>query len=158
MFKVPVQGIEAYFDFDPSRTSDLRGVDEAIRQAVPSLQRWFVAGTAEGNPGMTMSMVGYGRFSYQTQRSKTPIDWPVVGLALQKNHLSLYVSGKRGATPWTQRFANRFPTASVSKTGAIRFRSVADLGGPGLTEMLQGLEAGLENGSIELPWGGWRLR
>lgn len=62
MLKVNARSTEEYLRFDPSRESDLRTLDELIRVAAPGLPRWFVPGTPDGQPGMTMTMIGYGQF------------------------------------------------------------------------------------------------
>jgi len=79
LFKVMAGSVEEYFRFDPNREDDLRAVDALIRAAAPSLARWFVPGTPAGEPGMTMTMIGYGLFEYTVKSSATPIRWPVLG-------------------------------------------------------------------------------
>ncbi|GAA1686670.1 DUF1801 domain-containing protein [Fodinicola feengrottensis] len=98
MFKVAVGTVEDYLGFDPDREKDLRATDALIRAAAPDLGRHFVAGTASGRPGMSMTMIGYGQFHYTVKASPEPIDWPIVGLALQKNYLSLYLAPREDGT------------------------------------------------------------
>ncbi len=96
MFKVTAQSIDEYFRFDPPREADLRRIDGMIRAAAPELSRWLVRGTAPGKAGMSMTMIGYGKFEYTVKTSPDEIAWPIVGLALQKNHFSLYLAAKYG--------------------------------------------------------------
>jgi hypothetical protein len=37
-------------------------------------------------------MIGYGRYQYTVKSSPAPVSWPILGLALQKNYISLYNS------------------------------------------------------------------
>jgi hypothetical protein len=150
LFKVIATSIDEYFAFDPKRERDLRHVDRAIRRSAPSLKRWFVSGSPDGQPGMKMSMIGYGRFTYCVQAWPRPIPWPILGLALQKNYMSLYCSAKTKAsqTPFTLAYADRLGSASLSKRGVVNFEAAGDFDGGALSEMLRALEAGLEQGDL----------
>lgn len=86
MFKVDADSVEAYFAFDPARRGDLEGLDALIQAAAPQLERYFHAGTPAGMPGMRFKMVGYG-----LTVSANGVEWPRVGVALQKNYISVYV-------------------------------------------------------------------
>lgn len=153
MFRVTASSIEEYFAFDPARESDLRAVDEAIRAAAPTLPRWFVQGTPEGKPGMRMTMIGYGDFMYTVKSSPEPIRWPVVGLALQKNYLSLYCSARDGERPFALDYADRLGKVDVSDKGVIRFKNAGDLNLDELRAMIGDLEAGLRAGRLSLRYG-----
>ncbi|QND54512.1 DUF1801 domain-containing protein (plasmid) [Phyllobacterium sp. 628] len=153
MFKVIASNVEQYFGFDPRRENDLRSVDTLIVGAAPNWKRWFVAGTPQGEPGMRMSMIGYGHFHYSVKSSRTPVNWPVLGMALQKNNISLYLSARDDAGPVAEQYAEKLGRVSVSKTGAIRFRCVADLDVREFTNMLHRVERDMENGILELRYG-----
>ncbi|SDP00764.1 hypothetical protein [Phyllobacterium sp. OV277] len=152
MFEVNASNIAAYFEFDPSRENDLHAVDEMIRSAVPDWTRWFVAGTPAGMPGMRMSMIGYGRFAYNVKSSDRPIAWPIVGLALQKNHLSLYLAVKYEGATAASNWADRLGKVSVSKIGAIRFVRASDIEAQAFRMMLQTLEKDLQDGRAMLAY------
>jgi hypothetical protein len=141
MFKVPAGSVEEYFRFDPAREDDLRTLDELIRGAAPGLLRWFVPGTPDGQPGMTMTMIGYGKLQYYVKRSPVPVTWPVLGLALQKNYISLYNSAYADGPPFTCAYAGRLGRARVSKKGVVTFGAVQDMNLQALTEMITAIEA-----------------
>ncbi|UGX87923.1 DUF1801 domain-containing protein [Phyllobacterium meliloti] len=152
MFEVNASNIDAYFEFDPSRENNLRIVDAMIRSAVPDWTRWFVAGTPPGKPGMRMSMIGYGRFAYNVKSSDRPIAWPIVGLALQKNHLTLYLAVKYEGAAAASNWADRLGKVSVSKIGAIRFVHASDIEAQAFRMMLQTLEKDLQDGQASLAY------
>src|SRR5262249_32934915 len=91
MFRVDVDSLQAYLAFDPKRKRDLLKLHAAISKAAPGLKRHFHAGTPEGHAGMRFKMIGYGRYHY-TAGTGEKVAWPVIGVALQKNYISVYVS------------------------------------------------------------------
>src|SRR5215813_8440721 len=95
MFRVDADCLDAYLDFDPKRKTELLKLDGVIRKSAPTLKRHFHTGTPAGEAGMRMKMIGYGRFQYAIKSGKTT-PWPVIGVALQKNYISIYVAVTRG--------------------------------------------------------------
>jgi hypothetical protein len=98
MFQVHADSLESYLSFDPERRQDLEKLNALIRQAAPNLRRYFHKGTPAGEPGMRMKMIGYGKFSYAVRSGKST-SWPVIGVALQRNYISVYVSVTKGGVP-----------------------------------------------------------
>lgn len=147
LFKVTAGSVEEYFRFDPNREHELRDIDALIRAAAPSLARWFVPGTPAGAPGMAMTMIGYGQFEYTVKSSTVPIRWPVLGLALQKNYISLYNSASGDDGPFACGYSGRLGRARVSK-GVVTFTGRHDLNLEALAEMIAAIEAGLTSGVL----------
>lgn len=106
MFRVIADGLEAYLAFDPDRAADIEKLHALMRKAAPSLKRHFHAGTPAGEAGMRMSMIGYGRFRYAIKSGKTAW-WPVIGVALQKNYISVYVALTRDGKPLVPHYAGK---------------------------------------------------
>ncbi len=106
MFRVDVDSLDAYFDFAPQRKAELVKLDRLIRKSAPTLQRHFHAGTPAGSAGMRMKMIGYGKFQYAIKSGKTT-PWPVIGVALQKNYISVYVAVRKNERPLVQAYAGR---------------------------------------------------
>lgn len=111
MFRVTADSLEDYFDFDPKRKSDLQQLDRLIRKAAPKLKRYFHRGTPAGQPGMRMTMIGYGRMHHALKSGAT-LEWPAIGVALQKNYISVYFSVMAGDAPVAARY--------VGKLGELR--------------------------------------
>ncbi len=111
MFRVDVDSLDAYFDFDPKRTPELVKLDRVIRKSAPSLKRHFHAGTPAGSAGMRMKMIGYGKFRYAIKSGETT-SWPVIGIALQKNYISVYIALTKGGQPLLRGY--------VGKLGELR--------------------------------------
>jgi hypothetical protein len=47
---------------------------------------------------MRMKMIGYGKFHYAVKSRKT-IEWPIIGVALQKSYISVYVAVTKARAP-----------------------------------------------------------
>jgi hypothetical protein len=104
MFKVQANTLDEYFDADPARKSDLHALDALIRETVPGLKRWFYAGAS--GAGMRMSLIGYGAFQYE-MKSGERVEWPIIGLALQKNYITLYTSVVKDGVRIMDRYKGR---------------------------------------------------
>ena len=106
MFLVIADSVQTYFDFDPKRKGDLKMMDALMRRVAPSLKRYFHEGTHAGSAGMRMKMIGYGKFRYAVKSGET-ITWPVVGMALQKNYISVYISVMKDGLPIVQSYLGK---------------------------------------------------
>jgi Domain of unknown function (DU1801) len=148
MFKVSAASVEEYFRFDPAREDALRELDAVIRGAAPALSRWFVPGTPPGQPGMTMTMIGYGQYTYTVKGSPALVTWPVLGIALQKNYLSLYSNAYGDGPPFACAYAGKLGRARVSAKGVVTFTSIDDINLQALAEMVAAIAAGLESGQL----------
>jgi hypothetical protein len=98
MFRVTADSLGAYLDFDPERKPDLVKLHKLMAKTAPVLKRYFHKGTPAGEAGMRMKMIGYGRFRYAIKSGKTT-EWPVIGVALQKNYISVYMSVTKAGAP-----------------------------------------------------------
>jgi hypothetical protein len=106
MYRVVADSLEAYYNFDAERKSDLVRLHEVMRKAAPGLKRYFHKGTSAGKAGMRMKMIGYGKFRYAIKSGST-IEWPVVGVALQKNYVSVYVAVTKAGAPIVRGYAGK---------------------------------------------------
>jgi len=80
------------FASDTERRSDLEALDKVIRRTAPRLTRWFYPGVKKGEAGMRFKMIGYGVTEY---RAKAGTKWPIIGVALQKNYISVYITARK---------------------------------------------------------------
>ena len=55
---------------------------------------------------MRMKMIGYGKFRYAIKSGKSA-EWPVIGVALQKNYISVYVAVTRQGAPLVSNYAGK---------------------------------------------------
>ncbi len=106
MFRVNADTLQTYLDFDPIRKIDLQNLDKLLRQSAPGLKRYFHKGTPAGEPGMRFKVIGYGKSHYPAN-SGQQVEWPVVGVALQKSYISVYLSVTKDGAPLVQSYAGR---------------------------------------------------
>jgi hypothetical protein len=106
MYQVTADSLGAYLNFDAERKSDLVRLHAVIRTAAPNLKRYFHKGTPAGEAGMRMKMIGYGKFRYAI-KSGSMIEWAVVGVALQKNYVSVYVAVTKAGAPIVKDYVGR---------------------------------------------------
>lgn len=125
MFRVDVNSLEDYFDFDPKRKLDLEKLDKLIKESAPGLKRHFHRGTPKGEPGMRFKMIGYGKFQHLARHGKH-VEWPAVGIALQKNYISVYLSITKDGAPLIQSYAGKLGELRIGHNN-FSFRSYEDL-------------------------------
>lgn len=85
--------------------------------------------------GTHQRIIGYGSL-VQRQRSGADVEWFVVGLAAQKDHLSLYVSAVEDGEYLVKRWADRLGKVKVGSANAT-FRRVSDLDLPTVVAMAE---------------------
>ena len=107
---------------DESR-SDMQALDEMIAAAMDGLPRELYEGKFWG--GTDQEIIGYGRYSY-TRPNGQEVEWFVVGLALQKNYISVYVSAVEGDEYLSEKYGHEVGKVKVGKS-SISFKSVAEI-------------------------------
>jgi hypothetical protein len=109
---------------DEARKADITALDALIRKTVPKLKPYIHSG-----------MLAYGptRMKYDSGRE---IDWFKIGLASNKNYISLYVCGTNCDGYVAEQFKDELPKASIGKS-CVRFKRLADLDEKALKQLLQ---------------------
>ncbi len=109
-------GIEEWFAAAGPREAELRRVDELVTAAAPGIDRQLV-------PVGSKEMLGYGLRPYRPRSARTTTMWPVISLAPQKRHLSLYVSAVVDGEYVAEARAGQLGSVSCGKS-CIRFTSL----------------------------------
>ncbi len=123
--------VDAFLDGCESAES-LRAVDGVVRGAAAGISRTLWRGVFWG--GTEQAIVGYGAITQPRPRGRT-VDWFLIGLAEQKNHLSLYVNAAEDGAYLVRRYADRLGRVKVG-SAQIGFRSAADLDLDVLSELV----------------------
>ena len=108
--------IDAWFGQAGAREEELRRADELVMVAAPGIDRQLV-------PMGSSAMLGYGLMPYRPKSAKETTMWPLISLAAQKRHLSLYVSAVVDGEYIAEQRAERLGKVSCGKS-CIRFTSL----------------------------------
>jgi hypothetical protein len=108
--------IEEWFAAAGPREAELRRVDALVREAAPALDRELV-------PAGAGQVLGYGLMPYRPRSAKETTRWPLVALAAQKRHLSLYVCAVVDGEYLPEARAERLGRVSCGKS-CVRFTSL----------------------------------
>lgn len=116
MFKpVKAKSVVEYFKMLPlERKVPMEFLHKFIQKAVPKLKPVFV-----------YNMPGYGTFKY-TNHKKEVLDWPIIGLASQKNYISIYICAVDKGEYIAEKYKKELGKVSVGKS-CIRFKKIEDL-------------------------------
>ena len=96
------------------RKSEIVALDKMIRKLAPELDRM-----------MYHSVIGYGSAHYRSKSGREGV-WFKVGLASQKNYISVYLCALEDGEYIAEKNKDKFPKASIGKS-CIRFKKVEDI-------------------------------
>jgi hypothetical protein len=108
--------VDEWFAAAGDRAGELRCVDALVQAAAPGIDRQLV-------PVGSGQMLGYGLMPYRPASAKETTMWPLIALAAQKRHLSLYVCAVVDGQYLAESRAAALGTVSCGKS-CIRFPSL----------------------------------
>lgn len=100
---------------------DVAKLDQEFSKIIPE-DRVLWQGVFWG--GSQQSIIGYGHRVFKGSRGD--VEWFVVGLALQKNYISVYVSAVDGKQYLAEKHAGKLGKAKVGKS-SISFAKLSDI-------------------------------
>lgn len=109
------------------RKTEIEQLHKLIRKTAPSLE-----------PTMAFGMIGYGQFHYKYKSGREG-EWMLVGLASQKNYISLYVTCTKEGQYLAESYKPTLPKANIGKS-CIRFKKLADVDTKVLEKLLKEAE------------------
>jgi hypothetical protein len=111
---------------------DIATLDGEISSVMSGFERVLWEGVFWG--GSQQAIIGYGSYRYKG-RSGAEGEWFVVGLAAQKNYLSLYVNAADGSQSLAKAYGPRIGKVKAG-SGNLQFKRAADLDLAVLREMV----------------------
>jgi hypothetical protein len=111
---------------------DYAALDGRIAEVMAGLPRVAWEGTFWG--GTQQHIIGYGEYHYRG-RSGSEGEWFIVGLAAQKQYLSLYVNATEDGEYLVKRYAGRLGKVKAGSAN-VTFRRLADVELDVLLEMV----------------------
>lgn len=96
------------------RRSEIKKLHALIRKWAPKLK-----------PYMQDGYLGYGKYHYKYASGREG-DWFVIGLASQKNYISLYFCVLDKKQYMAEKYKKKLPRASIGKS-CVRFKKLQDV-------------------------------
>jgi Domain of unknown function (DU1801) len=107
------------------RRREIRALHDLIRRTVPQLE-----------PTMDFGMLGYGKYHYRYPSGREG-DWQLVGVASNKNYISLYVTAAAPDGGYlAETYKEQLPKASIGKS-CVRFKRLGDVDHKALERLLR---------------------
>ena len=122
---------------------DIAALDARISEVMGDAGRVLWEGRFWG--GSDQRIIGYGEYSY-TGRSGRSGEWFIVGLAAQKNYISVFVNAADDRGYLAERYAERLGKAKVGKS-SISFKRVSDIDLDMLLELVGSAREVVRSGS-----------
>jgi hypothetical protein len=112
--------------------ADIAALDQRISKVMKGEERVLWEGRFWG--GSDQRIIGYGAFT-QTGRSGKTVEWFVVGLAAQKNYITVFVTAVEDGVYLVERYADRLGKVKVGRS-TVSFKHVAQIDLKALLELV----------------------
>ncbi len=116
-------------EVDEKRRGDIQRLHEMVRGVAPELE-----------PTMDFGILGYGKFHY-TYKSGREGDWMKIGIANNKQYISLYCCAADDKGYVAERYKEKLPKANIGKS-CVRFKRLSDLDKGALRELIRETASG----------------
>lgn len=113
----------------------IRMIDEPRRSEVKELYDRICVIVPQFKPYIQSGMIGFGTYHYVYESGREG-DWMRIGLASQKNYISLYICSMAKGKYIAEIYKPRLPRASIGKS-CIRVKHTSDIDNEVLRDMLQ---------------------
>ncbi|WP_228395197.1 DUF1801 domain-containing protein [Modestobacter roseus] len=130
--------MDDWFAAAGTREADLRATDALIRGAAPGIDRQLV-------PMGRAQVLGYGLMPYRPRSAKETTMWPLLALAAQKRHLSLYVSAVVDGAYLAEARAAQLGRVSCGRS-CIRFTALDRVDAAALAQLVRDAVASTARG------------
>lgn len=121
--KIDAGTFEEFFTAIPEKKADLRALDALIMDTLPTVTRRL-------KEAPSITLMGYWSQDFPDA------EWPPIGIAPQKNHISLYVNGWKDGESLVEHYAGQLGKTNNGK-GCIRFKKLNQVSEGGLRQILQ---------------------
>lgn len=106
------------------RRPDIQRLHDLVRESAPDLE-----------PTMAYGMLGYGSYHYRYASGREG-DWMRIGIANNKQYISLYCCAADDDGYVAERYRERLPKANIGKS-CVRFKRLSDLDEGILRELIR---------------------
>ena len=112
--------------------ADMVTLDSQVSEIMHGLERVVWEGKFWG--GTDQQIIGYGDYTH-TNRGGDVVSWFIVGLALQKNYISVYVNAVEDKKYLAEKYATKLGKVRVGKS-SISFKKLEDVDLEALLELI----------------------
>lgn len=102
---------------------DIQELDKFITEINPSVEKVMWEGKFWGSS--EQKIIGYGRFTAKRSDKKI-VEWFIVGLALQKNYITIFVTGVEDDMYIVEKYKDQLGKAKIGKS-TISFKKIEDI-------------------------------
>ena len=113
--------------------ADIAKLDKEISKAIPGADRVMWEGKFWG--GSEQKIIGYGTYTY-TGSNKKSGEWFIVGLAQQKNYITVFIVAVDAKEYLVEKYKGDFGKAKIGKS-TVSFKKLADIDLPKLIEVVK---------------------
>lgn len=103
----------------------LQSLEEPRKTEITALHQLITETAPELKPHMDYGWLGYGTYHYRYASGREGT-WSVIGLASQKNYISLYACLSDGQQYIAEKYKKELPKANIGKS-CIRFKRLDDV-------------------------------
>lgn len=122
---------------DEPKRSQILKIHEFICKTVPKLKPYIQSG-----------MIGYGKMPYMSKSGREG-DWFVIGLASQKNYISIYSCATKDGEYLAEKYRAKLGNASIGRS-CIRYKKFEEIPWKALEEVLkESQDVGLKFGIFQ---------
>jgi len=109
---------------EETRRVDIQRLHDLVRATAPELE-----------PTMEFGMLGYGKYA-STSASGRSGEWMKIGIANNKQYISLYCCAADDEGYVAERYRDRLPKAIIGKS-CVRFKRLSDLDEDALKDLIR---------------------
>jgi uncharacterized protein YdhG (YjbR/CyaY superfamily) len=106
-----------------SQKDSVQKIDKLITKIAPKIKRVMWEGKFWG--GSEQKIIGYGTLTY-IGSNKKEVEWFIVGLAAQKNYITIFVSAVEDKEYVVEKYKDEIGKAKIGKS-TISFKNIEDL-------------------------------
>ncbi len=111
-------------EVEEKRRADIQTLHDMVREEAPELE-----------PTMEFGMLGYGKYHYKYKSGREG-EWMKIGIANNKQYISLYSCAADDNGYVAERYKDRLPKANIGKS-CVRFKHLSDLDEETLRELIR---------------------
>jgi uncharacterized protein YdhG (YjbR/CyaY superfamily) len=111
-------------EVEEKRRADIQALHDMVREEAPELE-----------PTMEFGMLGYGKYHYKYKSGREG-EWMKIGIANNKQYISLYSCAADDNGYVAERFKDRLSKANIGKS-CVRFKRLSDLDEETLRELIR---------------------